>query len=169
MTKPHLCAECGVDVTSIGTAFSKKHRSDCSMHPDNIIRILKDRAARSRPSQATLEKYDSVIKARRLFTDGQQFRVIADGARMEGMVPYGPADKVVWAGWSRRLLVGEIVVCNGWRLGWDQSTVECANFTANGVPENAGWINIWPQSGMWRPYPMDGFLEPIHEGDDNDR
>jgi len=98
-------------------------------------------------------------QARKLYKEGARFRVMRPGARLEGMVKFGNTG--AWSGWGRMLKVGEIVECNGWKNVIGSETVQGANFSARGTPKNATLIQIWPLAGMWRPFPMDGFLELI--------
>lgn len=105
-------------------------------------------------------KSDNVFqRARDTFVAGRRFKVIKEGARLEGIVTFGDH---AWAGYAKTLQVGEIVTCNGWREGMSGGAEE-ANFTAAGVPWNALWVQVWPQDGLWRPWPMDGVLEPLDD------
>lgn len=113
-----------------------------------------------------IEKPLSVhISARSIYRTGRQFRVMREGARLEGIVQYGER---TWAGYSKRLEVGDILTCNGWRAGMGNPGVEEANFTMEGVPWEALWVQVWPQASLWRPWPMEGYLTPLDEYVDPD-
>jgi hypothetical protein len=99
--------------------------------------------------------------AMEVYYTGARFRVIKEGARFEGIVTWGEKH---YAGWSRPLEVGEIIECNGWREGLAGGGFMEANFTAERVPDNARWVQVWPQASLWRPWPLDGYLEPIGDG-----
>ena len=101
------------------------------------------------------------LKMRELYPTGQRFRVVKAGARFVGIVSFGAS---AWAGWSKPLAVGDVITCDGWRPGMD-NTPEAVNFSGGVVPDNALWAQVWPMSGLFRPYPMEGYLEPIDEGE----
>lgn len=106
---------------------------------------------------AEMEEELVVSSAEQKWAAGKKFRVVKEGARLEGIVTFGDS---AWAGYSKALQVGDEITCNGWRIGMDGQTEE-ANFTADGVPWNALWIQFWPMSGLFRPWPMEGYLEEI--------
>jgi hypothetical protein len=114
-------------------------------------------------STPILSRFQAMIAAKAVagshcFKQGQKFRVIKDGARLEGLIIFG---KTNWSGWSRRLTVGEVLVCNGEENGWDSSTVKLITFNGARVPENARYVTVWPMAGLWSPWPMAGYLELI--------
>lgn len=90
---------------------------------------------------------------------GARFRVVREGARLEGIQLFG---EKAWAGFASNLRVGDIVVCTGWKTGMDGETRE-VNFTAQGVPWQAKWVHVWPQAGLFQPWPLPGTLEPVEE------
>lgn len=93
------------------------------------------------------------------YVAGARFRVVREGARLEGIQLFG---EKAWAGFAKDLSVGDVVICNGWRTGMDGETRE-VNFTAQGVPWAAQWVQVWPQAGLWKPWPLPGTLEPVEE------
>lgn len=95
---------------------------------------------------------------RALYQPGKQFRVVKPNARLEAILLFGESS---WAGWSRPLREGQILTCTGWKEGMGGNGFEEVNFTAPGVPENAQWCQVWPMSGLFRPFPMEGYLEPV--------
>lgn len=107
---------------------------------------------------------DRFALARELYSPGRRFRVVREGVRLEGIVSFGTTS---WAGYAKPLAVGDIVTCNGWRQGMN-SEVQEANFTADGVPWNALWCQVWPQESLWSPWPLAGFLEPIEDNEEED-
>jgi hypothetical protein len=97
--------------------------------------------------------------ARAVWTEGSQWRVIREGARLSGMVSGGPG----WMrGWGRPLVVGEVVTCVGFKMGWGSDSIPEAMFsTPDSIEARASFVNINPQVGMWQPYPQDGYLERV--------
>ena len=98
-------------------------------------------------------------RPREIYVEGRRFQVMVPNARFEGIQLFG--DKH-WAGWSRPLAMGEIITCDGWRPGMDD-TAEGVNWRARRVPENALWVQVWPMQGLFTPWPMDGILRPLPE------
>lgn len=95
--------------------------------------------------------------ARPEFPNGARFEVVRPGARLEGIVVFG---EKAWSGYFRHLEVGEVLTCLGWATGMDGRTQE-VNFTCPASPTNAQWLQLWPQASLWRPWPMDGYLEEV--------
>lgn len=132
---------------------------DLAQHEKDIQGHLREQMENMRP-QFIRKSKEQTRNAREIYHSGAQFRVVREGARLEGVVTWGEKH---WAGYARSLNVGEIVTCNGWREGMAGGGVMEANFTVDGAPWNALWIQVWPQASLWRPWPMDGFLEPIEQ------
>jgi hypothetical protein len=97
------------------------------------------------------------------FKEGRRFRVIREGARLEGLVFFG---STTWSGWTRALEVGEIVTCNGWVDGFNTPGIRVVTFAADRVPDNTEWVSVWPLASLWKPYPAEGYLELIEENED---
>lgn len=104
-----------------------------------------------------------LLKSRKQFREGNRFQVVREGARLEGLVFFG---ETTWSGWSRNLEVGEIITCTGWQPAWNAEHVSVANFTAENVPPTARWVAVWPLAGLFLPWPMPGFLEPLDSNDE---
>lgn len=104
--------------------------------------------------------------ARTLYREGRKFRVLRDGARLEGIVTFGTGG-TAWAGFSRVLKVGDVITCLGWKpmMGTPQEGV---NFESDTTPENAVWSTVWPLNGLFQPFPMEGFLEWVPSADDDE-
>lgn len=100
------------------------------------------------------------MSARDIWTPGSQWRVVQEGARLSGMV-----NKGAWhQGWGRVLAVGEVVTCEGFKMGWGSDAIAEVMFsTPDSIEARAAFVNINPQAGMWRAWPMDGYLERIEE------
>lgn len=109
------------------------------------------------------KKDTPLLASKATFKEGNRFRVVREGARLEGLVYFG---ETTWSGWSRNLEVGEIVTCTGWQPAWNAEHVSVANFTAENVPPNARWCSVWPIAGLFLPWPMPGFLEPLDTNDE---
>jgi hypothetical protein len=99
-------------------------------------------------------------EARLKYVNGRKFIVVRPGARLEGLLSFGPS---AWAGYQRELEVGEVITCLGWKLGYGTESVMVTNWTAESVPDNVEWLQVWPVAGMWRPYPADGYLAWVEE------
>lgn len=106
------------------------------------------------------EKAAIILTARKLYVEGASFRVVKEGARLEGLVTFGAS---AWGGWSRPLRVGEVLLCRGWLPGWGSDSIPHVQFTGKDVPPNADWVHVWPMSGLWRPYPLEGYLEKVED------
>lgn len=91
------------------------------------------------------------------YAAGKRFRVVREGATLNGMVQTG----TVIRAWSRPLVVGEVIVSRGPGYGWgsdpgfgvhwetDEPDVEHAYVTPSGSPM------------FFIYYPADGFLEEV--------
>lgn len=98
---------------------------------------------------------------RKVYVQDRRFQVVRWGARFEGIVQFG---ENAWAGWSRPLELGEVITCDGWKPGMGGGP-EGVNWTAPRVPEGILWCQVWPMHGLFTPWPMEGFLRPLDEGD----
>lgn len=96
---------------------------------------------------------------RELYVADRKFVVIREGARFEGIVQHG---EKFWSGWSRKLHLGEVITCEGWKPGMD-TPQEGVNWTAPRVPEGILWCQVWPINGLFTPWPLPGFLRPLAE------
>jgi hypothetical protein len=117
------------------------------------------------------------------FKEGARFRVVKEGARLEALVYFG---ETTWSGWSRPLEVGEVITCTGWQDGFGDGYTpitntgagneamvgetikpQVANFTGDDVPREARWVAVWPLAGLWKPYPAEGYLEPLSDNEED--
>lgn len=96
-------------------------------------------------------------RPREVYVQDRRFQVMKPNARFEGILLFGEDQ---WAGWSRPLQMGEIITCEGWKPGID-NTPEGVNWSARRVPDNALWVQIWPMQGLFTPWPMDGLLRAL--------
>jgi hypothetical protein len=96
-------------------------------------------------------------RPREVFVQDRRFQVMRPGARLEGILLFGEKH---YSGWSRKLWPGEVITCDGWRPGFD-NTAEGVNWTGPRVPENALWVQVWPMQGLFTPWPMDGVLRAL--------
>lgn len=100
-----------------------------------------------------------------LFVEGRHFKVVKPNARLEAILQFGPE---LISGWSRPLQVGEVLTCAGWRMGMDCGPGCVPQLEVNWhhrfLPPNAQWAQVWPMAGLFLPFPMPGFLEPVPEG-----
>ncbi|MET0886198.1 MAG: hypothetical protein ABWX92_07080 [Mycetocola sp.] len=114
------------------------------------------------------EETESTVRkqhpARELYQQDRKFRVVKQGARLEGIVHFGSGN--AWAGFSRHLKVGDVVTCTGWKPGMGTPS-EVVNFDCATSPEDVIWSMMWPMQGLFTPYPMDGYLVPIPDGDED--
>lgn len=104
--------------------------------------------------------------ARLLYREGRRFRVVKEGARLEGIVTFGTGG-TSWAGFSRHLKVGELVQCLGWKPMMGTPS-EGAMFESDSTPPNAVWSMVWPMNGLFQPFPMDGYLQWEPSADDDE-
>ena len=95
---------------------------------------------------------------RELYVADRKFVVIKPGARLEGILEHGK----FWSGWTRKLHLGEVITCEGWRKGLDTDQ-EGVNWIPSRMPEGLLWCQVWPINGLFTPWPLDGFLRPLAE------
>lgn len=93
---------------------------------------------------------------RELYVEGRQFVVVREGARFEGILEHGK----FWSGWSRKLHLGEVITCEGWKRGLETEQ-EGVNWTAPRVPDELLWCQVWPINGLFTPWPLPGFLKAL--------
>jgi len=100
------------------------------------------------------------------YTEGRRFRVAKEGARFEGLLLHG---EQTIAGWSRRISLGEVLTCLGWKsvdaLG---VSLKGVMWTGAKVPDSAIVMQIWPFESIFRPYPLTGYLVPYIDPDDEE-
>jgi hypothetical protein len=100
------------------------------------------------------------------YVEGDQFRVVREGARLEGFLLHG---EELISGWSRRLQVGEVLTCKGWQvINVGELEIRGTQWTGAKIPESAVSIQVWPFDGLFRPFPMEGVLEPYVEDSGED-
>jgi hypothetical protein len=106
------------------------------------------------------------IPPRKLYRKGLKFRVIGENVRMEAMCSYGNGanGQAIWSGWSRRLEIGTIVECIGWRR-FRKDGLVAPQFVYDELPAEAKWSSVWPHDGVMRPWPLAGILELVVEED----
>lgn len=96
------------------------------------------------------------------YAPGRRFRVIAEGAQLEGMVPEPDYRGSAWRGWQQSLEPGDVVTCTGFGAGWGGDPGYGVEFTSDQAEaERAGNCEIRPMAGgifNYRPAP--GVLEP---------
>lgn len=95
---------------------------------------------------------------RELYVADRKFVVIREGARLEGILQHG--DKF-WSGWARKLHLGEVITCEGWKPGMD-TQMEGVNWIPSRQPEgNLLWCQVWPINGLFTPWPLPGYLKAL--------
>lgn len=95
------------------------------------------------------------------FVEGRKFRVIAEGASLSGLVSIGNS---AWTGWSMPLPVGEVIECEGMKMGWGSDNIPQAMFShASTKAAHASFVQFVPEAGFWQAWPADGYLEPVEE------
>ena len=94
--------------------------------------------------------------------EGQEFRVVKDGAFLDGMVPTHPS---AFSGWKYDLPVGAVITCLGYRRGWGSDPgpdiVQWSCHESKRV--HASFVEFRPQGGktIYDSRPMDGYLEKV--------
>lgn len=98
---------------------------------------------------------------------GEQYRVMQPGARLEGFLLHG---EELISGWSRGLIVGEVLTCKGWQsVELREMTIRGVQWTGFKVPESAVSMQVWPFDGLFRPFPLEGILGPYVEDSGEDQ
>jgi hypothetical protein len=92
------------------------------------------------------------------YENGKRYRVVRDGASLSGMVAIGSG---AWRGWSRKLAVGEILTCTGYRRGWGSDPITEVTFDdAQAKAARAGFVAFEPS--RWGT-PVAGYIEPVDQ------
>jgi len=114
----------------------------------------------------TAGKKSLPIKPREVYRRGTFWRVVAENIRVEAMCNYGKGanGQDIWSGWSRVLPIGTVVECIGWRR-FRRDGLVAPQFIYPGLPAEAKWSTIWPNDGVWRPWPMEGILVAATQDD----
>lgn len=93
---------------------------------------------------------------RELYVADRKFVVIRPGARLEGILEHGK----FWSGWTRKLHLGEVLTCEGWKPGLETDQ-EGVNWIPSNMPEGLLWCQVWPINGLFTPWPLDGYLRAL--------
>lgn len=100
------------------------------------------------------------------YGEGERFRVVKEGARFEGLLLFGEQSI---SGWSRNIKPGEVLTCLGWKeVHVFGACVAGIMWTGLKVPDNAMVMQVWPFESLFRPFPLEGLLEPYVDPDDED-
>jgi hypothetical protein len=102
----------------------------------------------------TARTYDGIE-----YAPGRQFRVIAEGLRLYGVIPDGPS---AWRSWAQDLRPGDIVTCTGYGPGFGSDPGYGVEFTTSESEQaHAGACEIRPSvGGIFGYRPAPGALEP---------
>ena len=95
------------------------------------------------------------VSPREVYVEGGRYQVRSSIARLEGIRLFG--DKH-WAGWSRPLVMGEVLICDGWKPCMD-TDAEGVNWRGPRIPDDLLWCQVWPIQGLFTPWPMDGIMK----------
>lgn len=99
------------------------------------------------------------------FPKGAKFRVVKDGARLSGMVPFAGG---AYQGWGHVLAVGDVIESRGFGPGWGSDPGYGVHWTCEAVREaRASFVEFKPSgSGNWFTYwPAAGWLEQVCDAD----
>jgi hypothetical protein len=80
----------------------------------------------------------------------------------------GANGRDIWSGWSRVLPIGTVLECIGWRR-FRRDGLVAPQFIYPELPAEAKWSTIWPNDGVWRPWPLEGLLVPATEDEFRNR
>lgn len=90
------------------------------------------------------------------YPEGAVFRVVAEGARLNGLTPMRGGHR----GWSRPLEVGTEIVCTGVRWGWGSDPGLQVEFKCD--EPGVSYVTFWPAAyGAMMSYPAPGSLERV--------
>lgn len=96
------------------------------------------------------------------YKPGGKFRVIAEGATLNGWAPHPTGGHV---GWRQELHVGDVITCTGFGPGWGGDPGYGVEFTSEqSTAARASHCDVFPSSGsVFRFHPAAGYLEPIDD------
>jgi hypothetical protein len=102
------------------------------------------------------------ISPRKTYRKGTFWVVVEPNVRVEAMCHYGQASNggAIWSGWSRRTPVGTVLECIGWRR-FRKDGLVAPQFVYPELPHEARYSQVWPMDSVFRPWPLEGILEPV--------
>lgn len=94
---------------------------------------------------------------------GRAFRVIKEGAYLDGLTLVPDVHYTAHQGWRHHLAVGDVITSLGVTPGWGSDPGYGVHWTCDAVvKDGVSHAEFKPSAGnIWSFHPVDGFLEPV--------